>query len=222
MKPLMDTLSVEAQNGSFSNDNMGDSLSGSHSVNEETKPKLNDLFLMEKFLAAVEKRAYAIAYTALSHREDALDVVQDSMLQLVRRYPNKTETEWRALFYRILHNKINDTFRKRKLTNALFPWLPRFQNDKGYENDGDPFDKLPATDGSTPDAGMEQHRQAKMLQGAIARLPGRQREAFILRCWEGFSTKEAASSMGCSEGSVKTHYSRAMESLRELLKEYEP
>lgn len=181
-----------------------------------------NLSAMEKFLVAIEKRGYAVAYSGLGHREDALDAVQDSMFQLVKRYADKTEPEWKALFYRILHNRINDTLRRRKLNNVLFGWLPyRQTEDEKAQSHDDLFDKVPATPGNSPDSAMEQERQASALQEAVAGLPRRQREAFVLRCWQGFSTSETANSMGCSEGSVKTHYSRAMESLRTTLKEYQ-
>ena len=186
--------------------------------------EVTTLIAMEKFLASIEKRGYAIAYATLRHREDALDAVQDTMLQLVRHYRDKTEEEWKALFYRILHNKINDTFRKRKLSGALFGWLPqrrRNADDDNSESNEESFDNVPSPHSSTPEASVEQGRQAEALQNAVAQLPKRQREAFVLRCWEGFSTIETANSMGCSEGSVKTHYSRAMERLRTLLKEYQ-
>jgi len=180
-----------------------------------------DLLLMERFLASIEKRAYAVAYTALGHRDDALDAVQDTMLQLVRRYSDKTEIEWRALFYRILHNKINDTFRKRKVKDKLFAWLPWNESNEedGREN---PFDKVSSPQTNDPEAKIEQDRRIEALSAALGKLPGRQREAFVLRCWEGYSTIETAEAMACSEGSVKTHYSRAMNSLRVLLEEYQP
>lgn len=216
-------LSVSRQSGPYIETNKVERATRCRdSISLHRDFEANDLSLMEKFLIAIEKRGYAVAYTALGHREDALDVVQETMLQLVRRYRDKTEDEWKALFYRILHNKINDTFRKRKLTRGLFGWLPqRYNDDSDQENTGDPFEQVPSPRGTTPDAGLEQERQAQALQTAIAQLPRRQREAFVLRCWEGFSTTETASTMGCSEGSVKTHYSRAMSSLRNLLEAHQ-
>ena len=170
---------------------------------------------MDGFLASVQRRAFAMARAALGNADDAMDVVQDSMLQLVKSYADRDTDEWCKLFYRILNNKINDLFRRRKLQRRFGGLLPGFSSQNINEQDttSDPFDKIPSTDGD-PAIHLQRQRTIVDLHVQISRLPRRQREAFMLRCWEGFSTRETAQTMGCSEGSVKTHYSRALSALR--------
>jgi RNA polymerase sigma-70 factor (ECF subfamily) len=169
---------------------------------------------MDGFLASVERRAFAMARAASGNADDAMDVVQDSMLQLVKSYADRDADEWRKLFYRILNNKINDLFRRRKLQRRFGGLLPGLSNHNANEQDAaDPFDKIAAADGD-PAIHLQRQRTIVKLHVHISRLPRRQRETFMLRCWEGFSTRETAQTMGCSEGSVKTHYSRALDSLR--------
>lgn len=170
---------------------------------------------LDGFLASVQRRALAIARAASGNAEDAMDVVQDSMLQLVKSYADRDEEEWRKLFYRILNNKINDLFRRRKLQQRFGSLLPGLLSQNNSEQDtlADPFESIPSAEGD-PDTHLQRQRTVVSLHVQISRLPRRQREAFILRCWEGFSTHETAQTMGCSEGSVKTHYSRALRTLR--------
>lgn len=175
---------------------------------------------MDQFLASVERRAYAMAYTALRDRDEALDVVQDTMLRLVRNYGHKAPADWLPLFYRILNNRINDSFRTRKAHRRRFGWF----GSATAEDDAapDPLGQIvdPARD--TPVDRHEQERRVIALQQALGTLPRRQREAFMLRCWEGLSTADTARAMGCTQGSVKTHYFRALQSLREQLEEFRP
>ena len=170
---------------------------------------------MDGFLASVQRRAFAMARAASGNADDAMDVVQDSMLQLVKSYADRDTDEWRKLFYRILNNKINDLFRRRKLQRRFGGLLPGLSTQASNEQDtvADPFDKIPAADGD-PALHLQRQRTIVKLHVQISRLPRRQRETFMLRCWEGFSTRETAQTMGCSEGSVKTHYSRALSALR--------
>jgi len=157
----------------------------------------------------------------LRNREDALDVVQESMTQLVARYSTKTPEEWRPLFYRILQSRINDLHRRHKVQNKVKGWISRFRDkDDGTEIEEDPFQTVPGLDSDSPHQQHETGRQMEILEVALAALPGRQKQAFILRCWEGLSTIETATAMKCSEGSVKTHYSRAIHSLRATLREH--
>jgi RNA polymerase sigma-70 factor (ECF subfamily) len=175
---------------------------------------------MDKFLASVERRAYAMAYTALRDRDEALDVVQDAMLRLVRNYRHKAPADWLPLFYRILNNRINDSFRSRKAHRRLFGWFGSASAEDYAAPD--PLDQIvdPARD--TPVDRHEQELRVSALQQALGTLPRRQREAFMLRCWEGLSTEDTARAMGCTQGSVKTHYFRALQSLREKLEEFRP
>ncbi len=170
---------------------------------------------LDGFLASVQSRAFAMARAALGNADDAMDVVQDSMLQLVKSYADRDVDEWRKLFYRILNNKINDLFRRRQLQRRFGALLPGLGHQSADEQDtaGDPFDKIPGAEGD-PAVHLQRERTIASLHQQISRLPRRQREAFMLRCWEGFSTIETAQTMACSEGSVKTHYSRALSALR--------
>lgn len=176
---------------------------------------------MDRFLASIERRALAIALSLLRDREDALDAVQDAMLRLVRSYGHKPETEWPPLFYRILNNRIHDDFRRAKLRGRLFGWFGTMALDDGGHPE-DPWEQIPDPAPDTPPERLERERRLHALQGAVRALPRRQREAFILRCWEGLSTEETAGAMGCTQGSVKTHYFRALHALREKLEGFQP
>lgn len=175
---------------------------------------------LENFLSSVERRAYAIALTSLADREDALDIVQEAMTQLVASYAQKPPGEWRPLFYRILQSKINDLHRKRKFQRQFKGWLSRFRDKQGEETEEDPIETVAGPDHRTPHIQHERERQISVLKDALTRLPPRQQQVFMLRCWEGLSTIETAIAMKCSEGSVKTHYSRALTKLRDTLGEY--
>lgn len=186
------------------------------SLNEEAVLKPES---MESFLMSVERRAFAIARAAVGNREDALDIVQEAMMQLAHRYCDRALDEWRMLFYRILHNKINDVFRRRKIQNKFLGWLPgsRFQDDD--KEIPDPFENVQGPDTDNPEIHMARTQHIDTLYSAIAGLPRRQREAFVLRCWEGASSADTAQIMKCTEGSVKTHYSRALANLRDQLED---
>lgn len=180
-----------------------------------------ELQSLENFLISVERRAYRIAVVSLGNPDDALDVVQEAMTQLVAKYADKEWDEWRALFYRILQSKINDLHRRRNVQNKVKGWLNHFRNtEDGRELDEDPIQNVPGPESYSPDQRHERDRQMNVLQSAVEGLPARQQQAFMLRCWEGLSTSETARAMQCSEGSVKTHYSRAIHSLRAELGEH--
>jgi RNA polymerase sigma-70 factor, ECF subfamily len=178
---------------------------------------LNSARALDQFLAGVEKRAYRIASIALRDPEEALDTVQDAMLQLVRRYGTRPHGEWLPLFYRILQNRIRDAQRRRSVRSRIFSWWPA-----GLAADGDTADDavLAAADaGPGPDVTAASGEALKVLEQAVADLPARQSEAFLLRTVEGLDVAQTAAVMGCSEGSVKTHYSRAVHTLRDRLGE---
>ena len=173
---------------------------------------------MDDFLAAVEGRAFAIALSLLRDREEALDAVQDAMLRLVRNYSHKAKEDWAPLFYRILNNRINDSFRRRRHQGRwLTPTGPAASEDQG-----DPLAQYPDPSANAPPEHLERTQWLDALQTAVRELPRRQREVFVLRCWEGLSTAEAARAMRCTQGSVKTHYFRALHALREKLEEFRP
>lgn len=173
---------------------------------------------LERFLASVEKRAFKIAQIAVRDVDDALDIVQDSMMQLARRYADRPSEEWRPLFHRILQNRIRDCQRRRMVRSRIFAWLPGRQNAEGEEL-GDPMDLAPSQDPG-PGERMMMAGALDALETAVRRLPERQRQAFLLRNFEGLDVAGTAAAMGCSEGSVKTHYFRAVQTLREALGEH--
>ena len=164
------------------------------------------------FLASVERRAFRMAQIALRHEEDALDAEQDAMLQLARRYARRPSDEWRPLFYRILENRIRDLQRRRAVRSRVLAFLPW----SGEDEDEDPVERAPDP-APGPAAQVEGGEIGVALQRAVGLLPARQREAFLLRNLEGLDVAQTAAAMGCSEGSVKTHYSRAVHTLREQL-----
>jgi RNA polymerase sigma-70 factor (ECF subfamily) len=172
---------------------------------------------LDKFLAEVERRAFRMAQVALRDADDALDVVQDAMLKLARNYSARPSAEWRPLFYRILENGIRDLQRRRSVRKRFMAWLPGPKEDPDNEAQ-DPLDNV--SDGATPvPEQLMQAEAMEKLESSLRALPARQREAFMLRNFEGLDVAETASAMGCSEGSVKTHYSRAVHTLRERLGE---
>jgi RNA polymerase sigma-70 factor (ECF subfamily) len=170
---------------------------------------------LNQFLASVEVRAFRIAQLALRNEDDALDVVQDAMLQLARAYGARPEEEWKPLFYRILSNRIRDVQRRRIVRNRVMAWLPFRKTDDGEEMP-DPVDQAASQD-PTPGHRLELDQAMAALDAAVQALPARQQQAFLLRSLEGMDVAETAAAMGCSEGSVKTHYFRALNTLRAQL-----
>jgi RNA polymerase sigma-70 factor (ECF subfamily) len=170
---------------------------------------------LDQFLASVERRAFKIAQLGLRNDDDALDAVQDAMMKLVQSYAARPQEEWRPLFYRILANRIRDLQRRRTVRGRIMAWLPG----RDAEDDGEEFDPVAQAPSPevTPARRLELDEAIGALETAVAELPARQREAFLLRNFEGMDVSETAGAMGCSEGSVKTHYFRALESLRARL-----
>lgn len=170
---------------------------------------------LDRFLAQVERRAFRIAEIATRNRDDALDIVQDTMLKLVQKYARRQPNEWPPLFYRILNNRINDWHRRGKVSRG---WLSWWSDWRARDEDGDLAE--PEFAGREADNPMEQVAQSAAMQDVAAllsQLPARQQQAFLLRIWEGLDVTQTAYAMGCSEGSVKTHLSRATARLREQL-----
>jgi RNA polymerase sigma-70 factor, ECF subfamily len=172
---------------------------------------------LDQFLHNVEKRAFKIAQLGLRNDDDALDAVQDAMMKLVQSYAARPAEEWRPLFYRILANQVRDMQRRRTVRGRIMAWLPG--RDSGEEGEElDPIAQAPSPE-VTPARRLEIDEAIGVLETAVAELPARQQQAFLLRNLEGLDVAATASAMGCSEGSVKTHYFRALENLRARLGE---
>jgi RNA polymerase sigma-70 factor (ECF subfamily) len=170
---------------------------------------------LSDFLKSVERRAFKRTAFAVRDDEAALDIVQDSMIRLVRRYSGRPSDEWRPLFYRILQNRIRDVQRRRKVRSRVLSFFG------GIE--GEEYDPIAAAPGPTSESPLDRAQASDAMQAleqALLLLPPRQREAFAMRNFEGLDVAQTAQAMSCTEGSVKTHYSRAVHRLRELLKEH--
>jgi RNA polymerase sigma-70 factor (ECF subfamily) len=172
---------------------------------------------LEKFLAEIERRAFRMAQVALRDSDDALDVVQDAMIKLTRNYASRPSAEWRPLFYRILENGIRDLQRRRTVRKRIMTWLPGPKEDPDNEAQ-DPLENVADAGPAIPEKLMQAEAMQRLEEGLRA-LPARQREAFMLRNFEGMDVAQTARAMACSQGSVKTHYSRAVHALREQLGE---
>jgi RNA polymerase sigma-70 factor (ECF subfamily) len=182
----------------------------------ETPDPMND------FLAQVEQQAYRMAQYALWDHELALDVVQDSMLKLVQRYREKPPAEWPALFFTILHNRINDARRQRlwhKGINRIISLFDRQKSD-AQEDHPDPLEtEIAGSRVDEPEEKFTAGRTRRQIDHAVRQLPARQRQVFLLRETQGLGVQETALILGCSEGSVKQHHFRAMQALRLSLAE---
>lgn len=174
---------------------------------------------IEQFLKEVSHRAYRQAMFAVKNEESALDLVQESMLKLSDKYGDKPAAELPLLFTRILQTTILDYHRRQKVRNTWTTLFSSFQKDD--EDEFDVLESLMAADGScnlSAQDEVELSQNMDAIQKAVELLPDRQRQAFLLRYWEEMDLAETAAIMGCSEGSVKTHCSRATKTLAEILR----
>ncbi len=176
---------------------------------------------LSDFLKSVEKRAFKRTVYAVRDEDAALDIVQDSMIRLAEKYADRPPAELPLLFQRIMSNATMDWFRRQKVRNAVLTNMSDFEGD----GSGDDFDLLESLESAEGMLGAESaadtvSRAQTLLhiEAEIAELPGRQREAFLLRYWEELDVAETAAVMGCSEGSVKTHCSRAVHALAKALR----
>jgi RNA polymerase sigma-70 factor (ECF subfamily) len=192
--------------GAFAVSSPGETRTGAKTLQRERE--------LNRFFAGVERRALRIAEIAIRDRDAALDLVQDAMIKLARKYAGRPEAEWTPLFYRILQNGVRDWHRRQAVRNRVMVWFGR--GDDEY----DPVETAPDPIGRTPEQELANAEAMGELENAIRGLPLRQREAFMLRTFEGLDVAGTATAMGISEGSVKTHYSRAVHSLREQLGEH--
>lgn len=171
---------------------------------------------LDRFLAGVQKRAYRMAQLATRNSEDAFDIVQDTMLKLVEKYADRPESELAPLFFCILQSRIQDWYRRSSVRNRLRSWLG-----SGDDNDeDDPFENVADTAGRNAEEQLIMDDSIAALNAALLDLPLRQQQVFLLRAWEGLDVRETAAAMQCAEGSVKTHYSRALAALRGKLGEH--
>jgi RNA polymerase sigma-70 factor, ECF subfamily len=169
---------------------------------------------LDRFLAGIERRAFRMAQIATGDADEAMDLVQDAMLKLVQRYGARDEAEWGPLFHTILQSRIHDWYRRTQVRNRWRAWFSQREDDT---RQNDPLESVADTSSLPSDEQLAQKRAMAALDEALRTLPLRQQQAFILRAWQGLDVAQTAAAMGCSEGSVKTHYFRAVHALRQLL-----
>lgn len=175
---------------------------------------------LSDFLKSVETRAFKRTAYAVRDEEAALDIVQDSMIRLAQSYVDRPPSEWPMLFQRILSNATLDWFRRQKVRNAVLQNFSEFESPDS-EDDPNLLETLFASGENSTESAADEVSRAQILQvieQEVTLLPARQREAFLMRYWEEFDVAETAAAMGCSEGSVKTHCFRAIQSLAKALK----
>lgn len=175
---------------------------------------------MSEFLTSVERRAFKQTTFTLRDDQAALDVVQDAMLKLVEKYSDRPINELPMLFQRILQNTMRDFWRRQKVRNLWTTLLSSFSVVGDDGQDSDPLEVLSGNRTSiedAPDQQLDRQQTIGLIEDALKKLPARQREAFLMRYWEEMDVGETANAMGCSQGSVKTHCSRAVRSLSLIL-----
>tara|TARA_A100000164_G_C21854563_1_gene746787 strand:+ start:249 stop:848 length:600 start_codon:yes stop_codon:yes gene_type:complete len=179
--------------------------------------KLDSKNKIDNFLRKVQVRALRITMIHIRDLEESKDIVQDAMISLATKYANRPSIELPPLFYRILFNKIKDWHRKNTIRRKVISFF-NFSGD-----DGDEIDMIESfgNESLSPVKVKQSEELATIIQDGLEKLPDRQKEAFILRNFEGMSVKDTSIAMRCSEGSVKTHYFRAMKKLKSILDEYE-
>ena len=184
-----------------------------------TEYHLRDNARLNDFLAGLERKAFRMAALATGNDDDALDIIQDSMLAFVRKYATRPEEEWAPLFYRVMQSRVTDWHRRSTVRNRLrtfFSW-----GDDAPDQE-DPLEQQPDRNAVPADGKIAGEQLAETLEAALRALPLRQQQAFLMRAWEGLDTRQTALAMGCSQGSVKTHYSRALHALRGSLEDHRP
>jgi RNA polymerase sigma-70 factor (ECF subfamily) len=179
---------------------------------ESTLEQFADL---DAFLKRVEVSAFKIAMVSVRDRDEALDIVQDAMMKLATNYARRPSAEWRPLFFRILKNRIRDWGRRRSVSQRVISF---FSGQDG--EDVDPIVAAPGPEGDDPHSQAAGDEAMAALEAALRELSARQREVFMLRNFENLDVAGTAIAMGVTDGSVKTHYSRAVARLRELLGEH--
>lgn len=171
---------------------------------------------LEEFLKYIERRAFHMARLSTRQIDDAHDIVQEAMYKLIEKYAHKQPLDWKPLFFTILNSKITDYYRRNSIKDKIFFKSKTITTEGDYYLDWGSY-SANASGTSEPDARFLQQRNILELSRCIEQLSHRQKQAFMMRCWEGYSTQETANLMACSEGSVKTHYSRAISKLKNTL-----
>ncbi len=169
---------------------------------------------LNQFFVQTERRAFRMAELATGSSDVALDIVQDAMFALVKKYTHRPSDEWGPLFHRIMQSKIRDWYRRSSVRNRVLGWLHIEDEDQV-----DPIQSFPDRQSHNPEQHATQQDSMQQTMHVIGELPLRQQQCFLLRAWEGYSVRDTAEIMGCSEGSVKTHYSRAVKTLKVRLGE---
>jgi RNA polymerase sigma-70 factor (ECF subfamily) len=178
---------------------------------------------LSDFLEQVERRAFKQTAYAVRDEHTALDIVQDAMMKLVEKYPDKPLSELPMLFQRILQNTMRDFWRRQKVRNIWTTLLSSFSVPGEDGEESDPLEMLTSSNRNVqdePEAQLEQRQTMRLIEEALHQLPTRQREAFIMRYWEDMDVAETATAMGCSQGSVKTHCSRAVRAMASTLEKH--
>jgi RNA polymerase sigma-70 factor (ECF subfamily) len=175
---------------------------------------------LDAFLRSIERRALRMAQLATGNLDDALELVQDSMLVFVRSYRDKPEADWPPLFWRVLDSRVHDHHRRQSVRQR---WRVFFGRSHAQEESDELADPLAAVADAGTAGPLERaldNESRVAIERALRALPDRQRQAFLLRVWEGLDGARTAAAMGCSEGSVKTHLFRALAALRKHLEEH--
>ncbi len=178
---------------------------------------------LSEFLEHVERRAFKQTAYAVRDEHVALDIVQDAMMKLTEKYADRPATELPLLFQRILQNTMRDFWRRQKVRNIWTSLLSSFAVVGEDGEESDPLEILtPANHDKRdePEAQLDQRQTMRLIEEALHQLPSRQREAFVMRYWEDMDVAETATAMGCSQGSVKTHCSRAVRAMANSLEKY--
>ncbi len=172
---------------------------------------------LDGFFRGVERRALRMAQFAVNDMDDALELVQDSMLGFVKRYGDKPEADWAPLYWRVLDSRIQDHHRRQSVRRR---WRVFFKGGNDQDADHDPMAQVADLVSAGPLDQLHGRQAAHAIDAALKALPDRQRQAFLLRVWEGLDVAATAAVMGCSEGSVKTHLFRAMDALKRRLEDH--
>ncbi|MGZ3182898.1 MAG: RNA polymerase sigma factor [Telluria sp.] len=177
---------------------------------------------LSDFLESVERRAFKQAVYAVRKDESALDIVQDAMIKLAEKYGDKPASDLPMLFQRILQTTILDYFRREKVRTTWVSLFSGLSRAEGADEDFDILETYESEEGNTSQESsadsVERMQILQVIDDEVQKLPARQREAFLMRYWQDMDVAETAEAMGCSEGSVKTHCSRATHALAEALK----